>query len=59
MLPHAIGMVNAPRFWPIEEYKDIEELEYYREAGKQTETRSYNVRCHIVMLRSRPPYSSL
>ncbi|KAA8649436.1 hypothetical protein EYZ11_008119 [Aspergillus tanneri] len=30
-----IGMVNAPREWPIEEYKDIECLGYYREAEKQ------------------------
>ncbi|KAL4748206.1 hypothetical protein BDW72DRAFT_195978 [Aspergillus terricola var. indicus] len=30
-----IGMVNAPRNWPIDEYKDIEGLGYYREAQAQ------------------------
>lgn len=29
-------MINAPRDWPIEEYKDIEGLGYYREAEKQS-----------------------
>ncbi|KAJ5734630.1 Glycoside hydrolase superfamily [Penicillium manginii] len=27
-----IGMINAPREWPIDEYRDIEGLGYYREA---------------------------
>ncbi|OBT64767.1 hypothetical protein VE03_06511 [Pseudogymnoascus sp. 23342-1-I1] len=27
-----IGMINAPKEWPIEEYKDIEALNYYNEA---------------------------
>ncbi|KAF9891603.1 alpha-glucosidase mal12 [Aspergillus nanangensis] len=31
-----IGMINAPRDWPIDEYKDIEGLGYYREAERQT-----------------------
>lgn len=31
-----IGMINAPRDWPIDEYKDIEGLGYYREAEKQS-----------------------
>ncbi|PSR94647.1 alpha-glucosidase [Coniella lustricola] len=31
-----IGMVNIPSDWPIEEYKDIEGLGYYREIAKQT-----------------------
>ncbi|KAL1961423.1 hypothetical protein VTO42DRAFT_151 [Malbranchea cinnamomea] len=32
-----IGMLNAPRDWPIEEeYKDVEGLGYYREAEAQT-----------------------
>ncbi|KAL2793087.1 glycoside hydrolase superfamily [Aspergillus keveii] len=30
-----IGMTNAPREWPIDEYKDIEGLGYYREAQSQ------------------------
>ncbi|KAL4738946.1 glycoside hydrolase superfamily [Aspergillus similis] len=30
-----IGMINAPRDWPIDEYKDIEGLGYYREAQAQ------------------------
>ncbi|KAL3484727.1 glycoside hydrolase superfamily [Aspergillus germanicus] len=30
-----IGMINAPRDWPIDEYKDIEGLGYYREALSQ------------------------
>ncbi|EAW15326.1 alpha-glucosidase [Aspergillus clavatus NRRL 1] len=30
-----IGMINAPKDWPIEEYKDIEGLGYYREAERQ------------------------
>lgn len=31
-----IGMINAPKEWPIEEYKDIEALNYYREARALT-----------------------
>lgn len=31
-----IGMINAPRDWPIEEYKDVEGLGYYREAERQS-----------------------
>ncbi|OQD61576.1 hypothetical protein PENPOL_c016G07672 [Penicillium polonicum] len=31
-----IGMINAPCEWPIEEYKDIEGLGYYREAEQRT-----------------------
>lgn len=31
-----IGMINAPKNWPIEEYKDIEGLNYYREVEKRT-----------------------
>ncbi|KAL5342694.1 glycoside hydrolase superfamily [Aspergillus crustosus] len=30
-----IGMINAPREWPIDEYQDIEGLGYYREAQSQ------------------------
>ncbi|KAL3472744.1 glycoside hydrolase superfamily [Aspergillus californicus] len=30
-----IGMINAPRDWSIDEYKDIEGLGYYREAQNQ------------------------
>jgi oligo-1,6-glucosidase len=30
-----IGMINAPREWSIDEYKDIEGLGYYREAKNQ------------------------
>lgn len=29
-----IGMINAPKTWPIEEYKDIEALNYYEEASR-------------------------
>lgn len=32
-----IGMVNAPRIWGIEEYKDIEGLGYYAEATRLSE----------------------
>ncbi|KAK2735720.1 alpha-glucosidase mal12 [Onygenales sp. PD_40] len=31
-----IGMINAPKSWPIDEYKDIEGLNYYREAERQS-----------------------
>ncbi|KAJ8097648.1 glycoside hydrolase superfamily [Lipomyces tetrasporus] len=31
-----IGMVNAPKTWPIEEYKDIETLNYYNEVKQIT-----------------------
>jgi oligo-1,6-glucosidase len=33
-----IGMINAPREWPIDEYKDIEGLGYYNEAERQVVT---------------------
>lgn len=29
-----IGMINAPKDWPIEEYKDVEGLNYYKEADR-------------------------
>lgn len=32
-----IGMINAPRSWPIEEYKDIEARNYYEEARRLSE----------------------
>lgn len=32
-----IGMVNIPRDWPIEEYKDIEALGYYEHVKKTTD----------------------
>ncbi|KUI61914.1 Eukaryotic peptide chain release factor subunit 1 [Cytospora mali] len=31
-----IGMVNIPKSWPIDEYKDIEGLGYYNEVAKAT-----------------------
>ncbi|KAH8781359.1 alpha-glucosidase [Diaporthe sp. PMI_573] len=31
-----IGMVNIPRSWPVEEYKDIEALGYYEEVKRAT-----------------------
>jgi oligo-1,6-glucosidase len=31
-----IGMTNAPKDWPIEEYKDIEALGYYHTISKRT-----------------------
>lgn len=31
-----IGMVNIPRSWPVEEYKDIEALGYYEEVKRTT-----------------------
>ncbi|KAK9481643.1 glycoside hydrolase superfamily [Lipomyces starkeyi] len=31
-----IGMVNAPKTWPIEEYKDIESLNFYNEVKQIT-----------------------
>ncbi|PGH03119.1 hypothetical protein AJ79_07446 [Helicocarpus griseus UAMH5409] len=31
-----IGMINAPKNWPIDEYKDIEGLNYYKEADRQS-----------------------
>jgi alpha-glucosidase len=31
-----IGMINAPRDWSIDEYKDIEGLGYYREAERRS-----------------------
>jgi alpha-glucosidase len=33
-----IGMINAPRNWSVEEYKDIEGRGYYQEAERQVET---------------------
>ncbi|KAF7593186.1 alpha-glucosidase mal12 [Aspergillus hancockii] len=33
-----IGMINAPRDWSVEEYKDIEGRGYYQEAERQVET---------------------
>ncbi len=29
-----IGMINAPKEWPIDEYKDVEAINYYEEARK-------------------------
>jgi len=31
-----IGMINAPKDWPIEEYKDIESINYYNSVAKRT-----------------------
>lgn len=31
-----IGMINAPTTWPIEDYKDIESLNYYHSVAKRT-----------------------
>jgi alpha-glucosidase len=31
-----IGMINAPNDWPIEEYKDIESLNYYNSVAQRT-----------------------
>jgi oligo-1,6-glucosidase len=31
-----IGMINAPESWPIEEYKDVESLNYYRMVEQRT-----------------------
>jgi alpha-glucosidase len=31
-----IGMINAPRDWPIEDYKDIESINYYNSVAKRT-----------------------
>lgn len=31
-----IGMINVPREWPIEEYKDIEGVNYYTETKEKT-----------------------
>lgn len=31
-----IGMINAPKAWPIEEYKDIESINYYKSVDKRT-----------------------
>lgn len=33
-----IGMINAPKAWPIEEYKDVEAIGHYAEAVKLTES---------------------
>jgi oligo-1,6-glucosidase len=33
-----IDMVNAPKQWPIEEYKDIEALNNYKEAARLTDS---------------------
>ncbi|KAE8385405.1 alpha-glucosidase mal12 [Aspergillus alliaceus] len=33
-----IGMINAPRDWPVEEYKDIEGRGYYQEAERLVAT---------------------
>ncbi|KAF2202377.1 glycoside hydrolase [Delitschia confertaspora ATCC 74209] len=32
-----IGMINAPKEWPIEEYKDVEALNYWNEAVRLAE----------------------
>ncbi|PMD15662.1 glycoside hydrolase family 13 protein [Hyaloscypha hepaticicola] len=31
-----IGMINAPKSWPIEEYKDIESINYYNSVAERT-----------------------
>ncbi|TVY82805.1 Alpha-glucosidase [Lachnellula suecica] len=31
-----IGMINAPKDWPIEDYKDIESINYYNSVAKRT-----------------------
>ncbi|KAK0109503.1 alpha-glucosidase mal12 [Cadophora gregata] len=31
-----IGMINAPKDWPIEEYKDIESINYYNSVAERT-----------------------
>lgn len=31
-----IGMINAPKNWPIEDYKDIESINYYHSVAKRT-----------------------
>ncbi|KAG4438494.1 hypothetical protein IFR05_006017 [Cadophora sp. M221] len=31
-----IGMINAPKDWPIEEYKDIESINYYNSVAQRT-----------------------
>jgi oligo-1,6-glucosidase len=31
-----IGMINAPKDWPIEEYKDIEGINYYNSVAQRT-----------------------
>ncbi len=31
-----IGMINAPKSWPIEEYKDIESINYYNSVAQRT-----------------------
>jgi oligo-1,6-glucosidase len=31
-----IGMINAPKNWPIEDYKDIESLNYYNQVASRT-----------------------
>ncbi|KAJ5109906.1 Glycoside hydrolase superfamily [Penicillium argentinense] len=44
-----IGMINAPKDWPIDEYRDIEGLGYYREAVKQTESGADRTRKKKIM----------
>ncbi|CAG8153684.1 unnamed protein product [Penicillium salamii] len=44
-----IGMINAPREWPIEEYKDIEGLGYYREAERQSASGADTTRKDLIM----------
>jgi len=31
-----IGMINAPKSWPIEDYKDIESVNYYNSVAERT-----------------------
>jgi alpha-glucosidase len=31
-----IGMINAPKDWPIEDYKDIESVNYYKSVAERT-----------------------
>ena len=44
-----IGMINAPRDWPIDEYQDVEGLGYYSEAAKQSAASNDSTRKERVM----------
>lgn len=44
-----IDMINTPREWPIDEYKDIEGLGYYREAERQVASGIDSTRTERIM----------
>jgi len=47
-----IGSINAPKSWPIEEYKDVEAKNYYEEARKHSEENPGQVPSRLEIVRN-------